>query len=51
MSWVLREPEGLGSSRLLLDARVDLFRYSYPGFLLLAERTSALVQLGLTWEL
>jgi len=48
---VLIDKQQESDSRLLLDARVDLFRYSYPGFLLLPSRSSAFVELGLIWEL
>ena len=38
-------------TRMMLDARLDVMRYSYPGFPLLASRLGALFELGLSWEL
>lgn len=50
LSLVLSEPDGPHQSRLLLDTRVDAFRYDYPGFTLLPSRTSVFASVGLTWE-
>jgi hypothetical protein len=51
VSFVLRDSTGPSSSRLLLDARLDVFRYTYPGYTLLPSRTSMFTSFGLTWEL
>lgn len=51
LSLVLSEPDGPHQARLLLDTRVDAFRYVYPGFTLLPSRTSVFASIGLTWEL
>lgn len=50
-SVVLSEPDGPNQTRLLLDTRVDAFRYVYPGFTLLPSRSSVFASIGLTWEL
>ncbi len=50
LSFVLFEPKGPNGTRLLLDTRVDAFKYAYPGFTLLPSRTSTFVSVGLTWE-
>ncbi|MBK9031180.1 MAG: hypothetical protein IPL61_07560 [Myxococcales bacterium] len=47
---MLIEPDAHEQRRLLLDTRLDLLRYSYPGFTLLPSRASALVQAGVTWS-
>jgi hypothetical protein len=53
VSWtrVLKEPDDFEQPRLLLDLRLDLFRYRYVDYLLMPSRTSAFVQIGLTWEI
>ena len=48
---VLVPSTGPGDTRLLLDGRVVLLHYDYPGFLLLESRTSYFIEVGLTWEL
>ena len=48
---VLHEPTSVHETRLLLDLRADVFRYEYPGFVLLSNRLSTFVSAGLTWEL
>jgi hypothetical protein len=48
---VLHDPTTPHESRLLLDLRADVFRYEYPGFVLLPSRVSTFVSAGLTWEL
>jgi hypothetical protein len=47
---VVAQPSRPGESGLLLDGRVAVLHYSYPGFLLLAARTSYFFEVGLTWE-
>jgi hypothetical protein len=44
------DPDGPNDSRMLLYLHTDVFRYAYPGFVLLPSRTSAFVELGLSWE-
>jgi hypothetical protein len=51
VSRVLRQPDHLGDTRFLLDARVTLMSYRYPGFVLLESRAGAFAELGLTWEM
>ena len=48
---VLIPSKGAGDTRLLLDGRVTVLHYDYPGFLLLPARTSYFIEAGLTWEL
>jgi hypothetical protein len=51
VSMVLIPSRGPGDTRLLLDLRLAVLYYRYPGFLLLDARTSYFVEAGLTWEL
>jgi hypothetical protein len=48
---VLSEPENPSESRMLLFLHAEVFRYTYPGFLLLDSRISTFVEAGLAWEL
>ncbi len=47
---VLKQPEHPNDSRMLLYLHADVFRYAYPGFVLLPSRISAFVEVGLAWE-
>jgi hypothetical protein len=51
ISAVVGPSHGPGDTRLLLDLRIAVLRYDYPGFLLLSSRTSYFIESGLTWEL
>lgn len=51
LATVLMSPSQPGDTRLLLDGRVVVLHYDYPGFLLLPSRTSYFIEAGLTWEL
>ena len=47
----LLSDDGPNDRKLWLYLRADVFRYSYPGFVLLDSRTSAFLESGLSWEL
>lgn len=51
VAFVVDGADAASARKVLLDAHVDVFRYRYPGFVLLPERTSVFVALGLSWEL
>jgi hypothetical protein len=51
VSAVLMPARGPADTRLLLDLRLTVLHYQYPGFLLLDARTSYFAEAGLTWEL
>ncbi len=46
----LKDPEGPNDTRMMLFAHADVFRYSYPGFVLLPSRLSMFIEIGLSWE-
>ena len=50
LATVLRDPDGPNDTRMLLYLHADVFRYAYPGFVLLPSRLSTFVELGLAWE-
>ncbi|MEO8550749.1 MAG: DUF3570 domain-containing protein [Kofleriaceae bacterium] len=50
MTVPITEPESPSDARMFLFAHADVFRYAYPGFELLASRTSEFVEAGVSWE-
>lgn len=47
---LVNDPDGPNDTRMLFLLHADVFRYAYPGFVLLPSRLSAFVELGLTFE-
>jgi hypothetical protein len=50
LSVPITEPDSPNDARMVLFAHADVFQYSYPGFDLLASRTSEFVEAGVSWE-
>jgi hypothetical protein len=48
---VLFDAANTGDTRVVLKLHADVFRYAYPGFLLLPSRTSTFLEVSLAWEL
>ncbi len=51
LTTALTDHESTNDTRTMLFLRATVFRYSYPGFVLLHDRSSAFFEAGLLWEL